>query len=349
MAFLNNEAKTSNKNLPHWYTPHDGIHHSTHRPIPLPSNDVVSHLFSAIVSPSSPVLIDAVSGAATSYADLRRRVESLSAALRSRHGLSKGDVVLCVLPNSVDYPIVLLSVLFSGAVVSAMNPLSSAAEIARQVGDSRPKLAFAAPERAGELRRLGLACVVVEADPKSEFSAMNKFSGEMLDTPTIEPDDTAAIMYSSGTTGASKGVVLTHRNLVAMIELFVRFEASQYEQISGSESVYLAVLPMFHIYGMSLFAIGVLSLGAAVVVLRRFDAGEVAAAVERFGVTHFPVVPPIMTAISRLPVAERRRMRSLRQLSSGASPLSGKAIQDFVEAFPHVDFIQVKQKKKNQT
>ncbi|KAA8521211.1 hypothetical protein F0562_011882 [Nyssa sinensis] len=147
-------------------------------------------------------------------------------------------------------------------------------------------------------------------------------------------------MYSSGTTGASKGVVLTHRNLIAMIELFVRFEASQYDYLS-LENVYLAVLPMFHIYGLSLFVMGLLSLGSAIVVMRKFDANEMVKAIDRYRVTHFPVVPPLLMALTaRAKGVSRSSLQSLKQISCGAAPLSRKSIEEFVQTLPHVDFIQ---------
>ena len=151
-------------------------------------------------------------------------------------------------------------------------------------------------------------------------------------------DDAAAILYSSGTGGRSKGVVLTHRNLIATVELFVRFEASQYAA-PACDNVYLAALPMFHVYGLSLFAVGLLSLGTTVVVMKRFDVGDAVKAIDRFRVTHFPLVPPIMAALVH--AVEPPALGSLVQVSCGAAPTSGRLINDFVKAFPHVDFIQV--------
>lgn len=135
--------------------------------------------------------------------------------------------------------------------------------------------------------------------------------------------------------------MLTHRNFLSTIELFVRFEASQYEYLP-TENVYLAAIPMFHIYGLSIFVMGLMSLGSSIVVMSKFDVKEVVKAIDRFKVTHFPVVPPIMTTMAR--TAEKigvHRFRSLKQVSCGAASLNKKTIDDFVQALPHVDFIQV--------
>jgi 4-coumarate--CoA ligase len=79
--------------------------------------------------------------------------------------------------------------------------------------------------------------------------------------PVIKQEDTAIILYNLYSSGASKGIVLTRRNLIAVVELFMRFQASQYEY-SSSKNVYLAVVPMFHIYGLSIFATGLFSVGS---------------------------------------------------------------------------------------
>lgn len=135
---------------------------------------------------------------------------------------------------------------------------------------------------------------------------------------------------------------MSHKNLVAMVVLFVRFEASQYG-LSCLRNVYLAVLPMFHVNGLSLFAVGLLSLGSTVVVMRKFDIDEVVRVIDEYKVIHFPVVPPMLTAlIKRAKGVNGGEFQSLVQVSSGAAPLSMGVINEFIRAFPNVDFIQVK-------
>ena len=133
---------------------------------------------------------------------------------------------------------------------------------------------------------------------------------------------------------------MSHKNLVAMVVLFVRFEASQYG-LSCLRNVYLAVLPMFHVNGLSLFAVGLLSLGSTVVVMRKFAIDEVVRVIDEYKVIHFPVVPPMLTAlITRANGVNGGE--SLVQVSSSAAPLSTGVINEFIRAFPNVDFIQVK-------
>lgn len=229
-----------------------------------------------------------------------------------------------------------------------MNPSSSLGEIKKQVSECSVALAFTSRESVVKLTSLG---VVVIRVPESfdldsvrienpKFYSIIKGGFMSVPRPLVKQDDVAAIMYSSGTTGASKGVMLTHRNLIASMELFVRFEASQYEY-PGSGNVYLAALPLCHIYGLSLFVMGLLSVGSTVVVMRRFDASDVVDVIERFKITHFPVVPPMLMALTKKAKGvSGEAFRSLRQVSSGAAPLSRKFIEDFIGTLPHVDLIQ---------
>ena len=193
-------------------------------------------------------------------------------------GVSQGDVVLLLLPNIVYYPIVFLGALYIGAVVTSMNPLSSEVEIKKQTKDSNACFAFTGYENVDKLQALGIPAIAVPGDvvfdsKKEVFSVFYKLLSSEFDLaarPVIKQQDTAAILYSSGTTGVSKGVVLTHGNLIATVELFVRFEASQYEY-SSLKNVYLSVLPLFHIYGMALVVVGLLSLGSSIVVMKKLN------------------------------------------------------------------------------
>jgi 4-coumarate--CoA ligase len=218
-----------------------------------------------------------------------------------------------------------------------------------RVRDTSPALVFATPDNVEKLSPLRVPVVLVPdafhlvGDGAPEFAPFPELlllDSEPLPGPSVRQDDAAAILYSSGTGGQSKGVVLTHRNLIATVELFVRFEASQYAA-PACDNVYLAALPMFHVYGLSLFAVGLLSLGSMVVVMKRFNAGEAVKAIRRFKVTHFPIVPPIMAALVHTTKPAAMPLECLVQVSTGAAPSSRRLIDDFVKAFPHVDLIQV--------
>lgn len=334
-----------------WFSPETGIYTSKHAPHDLPSDpflDAVSFLFSHQHNGVS-ALVDSSSASSISYSQLFPLVKSVASGLR-KIGVSQGDVVLLLLPNSIYYPIIFLGVLYLGAIVTPLNPLSSLSEIRKIIVDCGVSIAFTVLENVRTLDPLGFPIIAVPGNFRDlkhygYLDFYNLVSGkfDLFPRPLVKQDDTAAIMYSSGTTGVSKGVILTHRNLISMIEHFVRFEASQYEYPS-SKNVYLAALPMFHIYGLSLFATGLLSLGSTVIIMRKkFDIHEVIKVIGKYRVTHFPAVPPMLTALTKMVKRiNASYLRSLIQVSCGAAPSSRKLIEDFVHALPNVDFIQVK-------
>ncbi|MCH98598.1 4-coumarate-CoA ligase-like 6-like, partial [Trifolium medium] len=138
-------------------------------------------------------------------------------------GVSQGDVVLLLLPNSIYYPVVLLGVMYLGGVVTPLYPLSSVGEIRKQVNECGARFAFTIPENVKKLEPLGMPIIVVPENEKglkhecfSCFFNLIYGNFDLAQKPVIKQEDTAIILYSSGTTGASKGVVLTHRNLIAV-------------------------------------------------------------------------------------------------------------------------------------
>ncbi|KAK4743566.1 hypothetical protein SAY87_001567 [Trapa incisa] len=340
--------------FPAWYCPETGIYDSTHPSVSLPDSpflDVVSYIFSHTHDGRS-AFVDSSTGFSISYSELARLVTSLACGLR-RLGVSRGDVVLLLLPNSVYYPVAFLGVLCLGGVVTTMNPFSSIQEIRRQMADCGVRFAFASSDRLVDVRRLGVRAIAVPENVAGDRDRVNflDFYGFISNSggvglvsaakPLIRQDDMAAIVYSSGTTGVSKGVVLTHRNLISMVELFVKFEASQYSSLS-SDNVYLASMPMFHIYGLSLFVLGLLALGSKVIVMQRFNPREAVRAIDKYHVSHLPVVPPMLKALTEAAKSapETCSLKSLKQVSCGAASLNPRNIEELVQTLPHLDFIQ---------
>ncbi|KAG6391433.1 hypothetical protein SASPL_149187 [Salvia splendens] len=345
------ETRKLTESHPSWYSPQTGIYSSKYPSINLPTEpllDVVSFIFSHKHN-GLHALVDSASGLSVPYSKLSPLVKSMAAGLHQL-GVKQGDVILISLPNSVCFPIVFLGALSLGAVVTTMNPLSSLLEIKRQFLDCNASLAFAAIGKVDELVNALGGCRVVGVPEALDVNSLssddsvfhNLISSDhaMAPRPRIRQQDTAAILYSSGTTGRSKGVMLSHGNFIAMVEIFVRFEASLYDYPS-SENVYLAVVPMFHVYGLSLFVLGLLSLGGTIVTMKRFDAIEMARSIEKYGVTHLHSVPPILVALTKkVKKGCASKFRSLKQVCCGAAPLSEKSITELVESLPYVDFIQ---------
>lgn len=280
-------------------------------------------------------------------------VSSVASGIQSV-GIRQNDVILMLLPNTILFPVIFLAVLKVGAVASPLNPTSTSREINDHISECPGvAIAFVDCENESKLESSGIMRMIVKVPQVLNFehSQFPLFSRFMSSDPTlnlkralIQQTDAAVLLCSSGTSGPSKRAVVTHGNLISAVELFVRFEASQYVVGGKSQnSVYLCVLPMSHIYGLSLFATGLFALGSTVVVMRRrFDAQLAGQAIERYKITHLPVVPPMLPRLVRAKKDGRFDFSSLIQLSSGAAPLSDKVISETVANFPSVDFIQVR-------
>ncbi|KAK4486323.1 hypothetical protein RD792_008994 [Penstemon davidsonii] len=336
---------TSTPSHPSWFSPETGIYQSTYPSINLPSQpflDVVSHIFSH-KHDGIQALIDSSSGVSISYSNLLPMVKSMASGLHHM-GVKQGDVILILLPNSIYFPIIFLGALSVGAVVITRNPLTPLVEIKKQILDSNASFAFSVLDRVDELFStitvIGVPDILITDSIPSDdaFSKLISSDPNMAPSPKIRQEDTAAILYSSGVTGRAKGVVLTHANFIAAVELFVRFEASLYP---STNNVYVAVVPMYHVYGLALFAMGLLSLGSTIVTMKKFDADDMVRAISKYGVTHLHVVPPIMAALTRKRKSDTSdSFKSLKQVSCSGADLELQNINDFVATFPKVDLIQ---------
>ncbi|KAK4795974.1 hypothetical protein SAY86_028300 [Trapa natans] len=329
--------------------------HSKRQPIPLPPNpnlDITTFISSrAHHGGDAPAFIDAATGRYLTFPDVFRSVDSLSAALSSM-GIRKGDVILLLSPNSIFFPIVCLSVMSLGAIITTTNPLNTANEIGKQAADSRPVLAFTTQQLAPKLAGLSLPIVLIDGEEAKTASVagkmrivgtleklMNAEAGEKLVRDRISQNDTATLLYSSGTTGASKGVASSHRNLIAMVQTVInRFNLDD----TNSSHRFICTVPMFHIYGLAAFATGILATGSSVIVLSKFDLHEMLSSIEKYKATYLPLVPPILIALvnGASQIRSKYDLSSLQSVLSGGAPLSREVIEGFLEKYPRVTILQ---------
>jgi acyl-CoA synthetase (AMP-forming)/AMP-acid ligase II len=264
---------------------------------------------------SHRALIDGTSGSVTTYAELADAVEGLAAGLHGL-GLRRREVAAICAPSCVEFPVVLLAVTRLGAAVTTMNPAFTPEEMARQLADAGAVVAFTTPELADRVREAGggrLRNVLCFGD--DAFVALTRTPGAAPRVDIDPAEDVAVLPYSSGTTGAPKGVMLTHRNLVAMLLAMHPVEATTERDVT------IAVLPFFHIYGLAVILSLGLYRGATLVVFPRFQMEQFLAAVERWRVTRLPLVPPLVLRLARDPMVGRFDLSSVRVAVSGAAPL----------------------------
>ncbi|KAG2543419.1 4-coumarate--CoA ligase-like 1 [Panicum virgatum] len=295
--------------------------------------------------PSALALADAASGQALTFSALRSAVLTTAVALASRAGVRPGDVVLLLAPNCVLYPVCFFAVTALGAVATTANPLYTPREIAKQVTDSRAKLAITVSELLPKIAELRLPTILLDGDAASATASMPPGASVTLYSdliagaqeteyrrPPIKQSDTAALLYSSGTTGASKGVILTHRNFISAAPMITADQDTHGE----GPNVFLCFLPMFHIFGFSVLTFAQMQRGNAVVAmsLPRFDMDFVMAAVQRYRVTHIFCVPPVMIALAKIERTGKYDLSSLRFIGSGAAPLGKDVMEVVARNFP---------------
>lgn len=265
-----------------------------------------------------PAVVDAATGRSLSYADLERSVRQLAAGLAAR-GFAKGGTCCLCLPNVPEFAVAFHGVLAAGGRCTTANPLYTARELGHQLADTDVRLVVTVPSSLEVVREAAASTgceifVLGDVDGAASFSALLGDADAAPDV-AIDPDDIAAILYSGGTTGLPKGVLLSHRNLVATLSLGEQAVALTPDDVS------LAALPFFHVYGLHVILNFALQAGATVVAMARFELGQFLQAIERYRVTRGYIVPAIAHALAADPAVERRDLSSLRHVLCAAAPL----------------------------
>ena len=269
--------------------------------------------------PGDVAMIDAASGRALTFGALADAVAGAAGGLAAR-GMGRGDVVCLHAPNLPEWPVAFHAALRAGAAVMAASPLAPAQELARQLKLTGAGVIITAPALLEGARaaatEAGLDEVIVLGDAPGAVS-FSALMAEEPPSPQVDPStDTAALLWSSGTTGLPKAVELTHRNLVANLVQ----AAGPLDLKPGHRMLGLA--PFFHAMGLTPILNFALSRGAGVVSMARFDLEGMLAAIEQHRITHAIVPPPVGLALSRHPAVERYDLSSLEALAMGAAPVS---------------------------
>lgn len=298
------------------------MYKSTYPDIEIPSLTVAQiSLRKADESPENVALVDAASGEQLSYGQLRAYAERVAAWL-GEQGYGKGDRVMIWAPNLIWFPVVFHGVTMAGCVATPANSLYTPDELAHQIKDSGARLIItisAFLERAEAAAKLQPVDAIAVLDGAEGYADLKTILGGTAPAPQVDIDpatDLSVLPYSSGTTGLPKGVMLTHRNLVANV--------AQCEQVLDTieeESVVLAVLPFFHIYGLTVLMNLTLAQGATVVTMPRFDLEGFLKAIQDHRVTKVYVAPPILVALAKHPLVDQYDLTSLKSITSGAAPL----------------------------
>ncbi|MFD2206446.1 long-chain-fatty-acid--CoA ligase [Kiloniella antarctica] len=290
-----------------------------------------------------------------SYRDIFDQVQLVAAGLQ-RQGVTKGDRVVLFLPNCPYFVISYYAILKIGAVVVNSNPLYAPEELEYQLNDCAAEILITldvkelCDKAARQLEDTPLKKIVVcrlaqsmptfkgtlfsllqfhkithpSGDEFIEFEdlARDMEGGYSVD---VSPEDFAVLQYTGGTTGRPKGAVLTHANIMANTEQVVAWFSSA---MPGQERI-LGVLPMFHVFAMTTVLNMGIALGAEIILLPRFQLGQMLKTIDRLKPTLMMGVPAIYGAVNNSPVVDRYDLSSIKYCISGGAPLSLDAKRQF--------------------
>jgi acyl-CoA synthetase (AMP-forming)/AMP-acid ligase II len=296
--------------------------------VDIPSTSVYEFLFGDMDDADADrvALIDAKSGRETTYREMIGRIDAFAGALAGR-GIGVGDVVGLLSPNSSGFAVAFHGILRAGATATTINALFTAKDIAKQLTDSKAKMLATVtpllPQAKEAAAAVGMAdsdLVVLDGDGLEATGHPNAadLMGPGLPPPQVSfapASHLAVLPYSSGTTGNPKGVMLTHRNLVANV--------AQIRPLHGmvADDAVLAVLPFFHIYGMTVLLNAALHARARLVIMGSFDLGEFLGNIQNHKCTVAFIAPPVAVALAKHPLIDEYDLTSLNTIMCGAAPL----------------------------
>jgi len=302
--------------------------------VEIPETSIYEDLFGDLSDEDAAriALIDPATGAETSYGALKAQIDAFAGALAAR-GVGVGTVLGLLCPNVPAFATVFHGILRAGATVTTINSLYTPGEIQKQLTDAAATWLITVspllPQAQAAAEAVGIAAdhlIVLDGTPENAPGHPNL--RELLTEGSTAPDVTfdpathvAVLPYSSGTTGIPKGVMLSHRNLVANVA-----QCRVNIDLRSSDRV-LAVLPFFHIYGMTVLLNLALKQRATLVTMPKFDLVQFLENIQRFGCTYLYIAPPIAVALAKHPIVDQYDISTVHTIFSGAAPLDGETAE----------------------
>ncbi|EPS44517.1 hypothetical protein H072_1486 [Dactylellina haptotyla CBS 200.50] len=311
---------------------------STYAPIEIPDVDIYTLMFdrpNKDFSDDHVMLVDAKTSRQLTYGECAARSKELGIGLKTLWGWRKGDVMAVFTFNNVESPLLAWGVLWAGGILSPANPGYTLDEFVYQLKNCEAKAittqAECLPLVREAAKKVGIpeSRILILGDTKvpgfqqlSELKNMSHREVKLTKRPKFDTSkDLAFLVYSSGTTGLPKGVMLSHRNIVANI---LQGAVAEGRKLKAGEDSILGFLPFFHIYGLTCIMHASFYLGIRLVIMERFDLERFCQLVEKWKITFVYVVPPVILGLAKSPVVSKYDLSSVKMMNSGAAPLTSE-------------------------
>lgn len=290
------------------------------------------------------MFVDAETNRSYTYAQVRSTALDFGTGLAAVWEWKKNDVLAIYSPNCIDTPAVLWGTHWAGGIVSPANPGYTVDELVFQLKDCGAK---ALVTQKAYLKNAVAACkkvgieedrIILIGDERDEtmrfkhFSHIRNLAGtSRYRKAKINPEkDLAFLVYSSGTTGHPKGVMLSHRNIVANVGMITIVEGRNLRWNGGRNNEgdkLLAFLPFFHIYGLTCLIHLAMYNGWTLIVMSKFDLERCCQHIQNYRITFVYVVPPVVLALGKHPIVSKYDLSSVRMMNSGAAPLTKELVE----------------------
>ncbi|MFT6144364.1 MAG: 4-coumarate--CoA ligase [Myxococcota bacterium] len=297
------------------------VYASAEAPIEIPNIHLTEYVLQrADDLADKTAFIEGTSGRTLTYGTLANAIRALAGGLAAR-GVGRGTTWALMAPNLPEYAIAFHGLALCGATVTTLNPTYGASELAHQLKDAGATavitIGMFLPVAKEAMVKAGIDEVFLIGDGDAP-SITTLFGAPMTEAPALDyAEHVVALPYSSGTTGFPKGVMLTHRNLVAnLVQSHAHLGLEE-------DDIIFAVLPFFHIYGMTVLMNLGLATGVTIVCVPRFDLPQMLDLVQTHRITRLYLVPPIVLALAKHPIVDNYDLSSVIEIFSGAAPLSG--------------------------
>lgn len=262
------------------------------------------------------------------YQEFYERAQRFAAHLQGE-GFEKDDIIALYTLNSDLFLVAYMGVQLAGFVVMPINTKLAAPEVEFIFNHSEAK-GLIYDEKIGDVIA-GSAYTFQHKIGLKEMAAIIEYYDEPLEAIVLEPNDTAVVMYTSGTTGKPKGVLLTHQNIVAAAEIW-----SASMNMTNEDRMFICT-PLFHCAGLHVFAMPIFYQGGAIVIEEVFSPRITLEQMVKTKATIFFGVPAMYTILLNTPVIQAYSLSNLRLLCYGAAPMPYELVKQVKEAFPNVN------------